>query len=312
MTKLSQWAKFLTLALCLNGCSDPIIPESALTKQTAPYISINEIKDNISLEKRLTTHIHNSQSTKPSQETQWYPQPNIPYNSLKIHIKNQNIPNDFFIYIADSKEFISNENTPRIGLNADNPEGTGDDINISKQRLMYQLHYFLRKDNTLKIKILDVFPYRAARAGFGFEEGSNQTPTGLYLLTPQRIASSVYGPINEQMGITGATIDMWNILDQEGNSIYFETRGPNSPHNRQIVHHPYLYQHHQIYLDKGSMGCLHLLANDARNMFNFTFLHNRVPVYISGSSNEDLPQREQKLNDFTNVFFWEYLKLGSL
>ena len=193
-----------------------------------------------------------------------------------------------------------------MGLNADNPGGTGDDIQVAKQRLMYQLHYFLRKDSTLKIKILNVFPYRAARAGFGFEAGSNQTPTGLYLLTPQRIASTLYGYINEQRGITGATIDMWNILNSEETSIYYETRGPNSPHNRQTVHHPSLHQHHQTHLDRGSMGCLHLLANDARNMFNFIYSHNQVPIYIRGSSNNDLPSLERKY--LTPHIFWERFK----
>lgn len=285
MKKISHFAKAFSLSALLIACSDSTV---GLKHQS---------QSSSFLEKIIISSSENLSAPKIEQEDAWYPAPAIPESSIRFHINAGHISEQGYIYFADSNEFISSEGTPRLGINADNPAGTGDDINIAKQRLIYHINYILRDDGTIKSSILDVFPYRAARRGFGFNSGSHKTPTGLYLLTPQAISPYLYGSINPEKGITSATMDMWNILDSQGNPIYAETRGANDPHNRMIIPHAYLGQNHQIYRDEGSMGCPHISSQDIQNMYNFVYENPNSYIYISGSCQEDLPYLERKISN---------------
>ena len=138
MIKLSQWAKILTLTLCLNGCSDSIIRENISPKLSHTSQVVHEIKTSPSLEKILTY----PQEPKDIIED-WYTQPSTQLSFLYYHIEQNNIEKEGHLYLADYPEFISNEYTPRFGVNADNPEGTGNDQGIARQRLMYHIHYLM-------------------------------------------------------------------------------------------------------------------------------------------------------------------------
>lgn len=265
MIKLSQWAKVLTLALCLNGCSDSIIRDNTSPKLSHTPPLVNEIKNLPSLEKILTP----PQEIKNTlEENIWYPQPSTQLSFLSHHINQNNIEKEGHLYLADYPEFISNESTPRFGVNADNPEGTGNDQGIARQRLMYHIHYFQKEDGTLKTKILDVFPYRASRNGNGFRRDSYQTPTGFYVLEPQLLSYSGRGDeyVNRLKGFTGATILVLNILNLNGDPIYFETRGIHDPWEREVLIHGYHQEDYQINNERGSGGCFHVPSSEALRM----------------------------------------------
>jgi len=212
---------------------------------------------------------------------------------MVYHNKKHEIDNNGYLFYIDPSEYIPQNNTlPQLG------QRVGDDISISKQRIMYEIVYKI-KDDKISYNVVASYPVRTAKVGFGFNRKSGKTPTGLYKLMYPIIAEERYLSLSYKFprDITTARIPIINIT-RNGRSIYSETRGYNNPFLRGILIHGFgISSEDERNRDLGSKGCVHTVADGIIEIA--TLVNRDIPVYIfiSGSKVDfsDLPLYERTI-----------------
>lgn len=263
----------------------PIHPRPATIPQS-PHITIST----------TTKELHSR--TKPKRIHQNSLEQRISYlmeNSISHHIEQGHIEEEGLLLYLNPEEYIAPEGQG-IGVNASNLEGTGDDIEVSRQRQIHLIEYNTLP-KTMHYEVIDEFPCRTARRGFGFRCNSLMTPTGLFHLyfqnrtAPYRTASETYS------NITTATTALKNICDEEGNPIYEETSEINDVFSRRkIVIHSRENSREDEFDITGSDGCV-LIPNEDNWRLAKDILprYENAYIFIAGQSPEDLPQYERQL-----------------
>lgn len=214
---------------------------------------------------------------------------------LVEHNKRYEISNAGYLYYLDPSEYIPlNDSFPRLG------KKIGDDINISKQRIIYEIVYKIIGEK-ISYNVIACYPVRTAKNGFGFYKRSGKTPTGLYRLMYPIVAEERYFSLSIIFpnDITTARIPIINLI-KRGSSIYFETRGSNNPFLRGILIHGFgISFEDERNRDIGSKGCVHVSADGIIKIAKT--VNNNIPVYIfiSGSQSDfsELPVYERTIVD---------------
>lgn len=290
--KLSQIVRTILATTFLSACSDSVIRENTPepTTQISPSTQVEEIQEQKQIREitPLECRVKNLMS-----------------NSISHHINQEHISTEGLILYLDPEEYIAPEGEG-IGRDASNPEGTGDDITQSRQRLIYVIEYS-SSPKTIRYEILDSFPCITAKRGFGFRFNSKQTPTGLFLLNNQNVQGPYQTASSKYPNITTATTSLHNLLDNKGNPIYTETSGVNDVfYPREIIIHSRGFNRAYELRMRGSDGCILLTTED-----NWRFVTETLPeyenayIFITGSSYSDLPSYEKNLliNDQDEISF---------
>ena len=212
---------------------------------------------------------------------------------LTIHCYRGEIERKGYIFYIDPAEYIpGNIMSQRLGIKK------GDDITISKQRMMYEIYYDIYNGIT-HYEVIQKYPVRTAKYGFGFERYSGRTPTGLYLLTNPLLSIEAYTSMSYKfpMEITTGKISI-SCITTRGRSIYRELWGMNDPSIRGVILHGFgrtVYE--ERYLDIGSRGCVHTISDGIISIGKRINEREATYIFISGGETDfsDLPEYEKKI-----------------
>jgi len=212
--------------------------------------------------------------------------------AMTVHHQREEIDSKGLLYYIDPNEYIpSGDTMPRLG------KLRGDDVYIAKQRLIYEIKFEI-VENNIEYEIINSFPVRCGKLGFGFRKKSGRTPTGLYIVSNPFIAYDKYYPISFEYPdeITTARISIENIISN-GRPIYKETQGINNPLSRGILIHGWGRSlRSERDLNIGSDGCIHLTAENVLTVATNT-QEGSVYIFIGGSKEDfsELPEYEREI-----------------
>ena len=300
-------SNFCTQGKCTTSCPlTPLIPpdqEAPLTDLTGQ--SFEELARSVYCGVQNMGDSTEDVSRETREEELFQQRLSVFNKLLSERITQGDLPPSGNILYVDPKEHLSKVGQgigihSTGGYNGD-PLSTGDDIEVSKQRLMYFLKYtsshqsivgstsYYLADST----VIGNTPIRTAESGFGWTYGSNQTPTGFFkLIRPELAADGEYDPVRYNDRITSALVVLTNL-----DTAYSETEGRNNPSTRAIWIHGFGTNTVEEQEDDGSLGCIHLLAQDMINLVS-TILnkHQEYYIFISGQNDfGDLPQHDKNI-----------------
>ncbi len=213
--------------------------------------------------------------------------------ALTLHCYREEIERRGYIFYIDPAEYIpENITASRLGVEK------GNDITISKQRMMYEIYYDIYNGIT-HYEIIQKYPVRTAKYGFGFERFSGRTPTGLFILKDPLMAIEPYVSLSNKypMEITTGKISI-ACITANGRSIYRELRGMNDPFIRGVILHGFgRTAYEERYLDIGSRGCVHTTSEGIRTIGKRINEREATYIFISGGETDfsDLPEYEKEI-----------------
>jgi hypothetical protein len=166
----------------------------------------------------------------------------------------------------------------------------GDDIEIARVREIREYQYFLNGPFVCYEQVSSSV-CRCSRNGFGFEPGSNRTPTGFRQLVHYNIEDP-YQPVGES-GLYSFKIAGHEITDENNIPIYPEKRGLRTDLERQFLGHGLPYEQ-EMHTDIGSYACVHLRTDYGYYMWD-TIAQEPTYCLILGQKPSDLPERDHQL-----------------
>lgn len=210
------------------------------------------------------------------------------------HFNRREIKSSGYLYFLDCVEYIpGHDSLPRMGAER------GDDLSVSKQRLIYEYQYEI-VDDSVSFHLIEAYPVRTAKNGFGFRKYSGQTPTGLYKLINPILADKVYGNLSyvHPWEISTGRISLQPLISPARGLIYPEVWGANDPYRRGVLLHGFgknLEQQRDE--DIGSRGCIHITAEGILSVCQKCGGGHPCYIFILGSNCwfYELPEYEQEL-----------------
>lgn len=210
------------------------------------------------------------------------------------HFNRREIKSSGYLYYLDCVEYIpGHDSLPRMG------SYRGDDLSISKQRLIYEFQYEI-VDESVSFNLIESYPVRTARNGFGFRKYSGQTPTGLYKLINPIMSGEIYGNLSyvHPWEISTGRISLQPLINPTRGLIYPEVWGINDPYRRGVLLHGFGKNlEHQRDDDIGSRGCIHITVEGILSACQKCGMGDPCYIFIMGSNCwfYNLPQYEQAL-----------------